>query len=84
MGKKVSYYDSGGRKSEHPPRVCQTWERKSATYCAPQCETIDYDRRSNSNAFTFPTITFYAAMNNNSIHYVNNVRILFERKPIRR
>lgn len=23
----------------------QTWERKSATYCAPQCETLDYDHR---------------------------------------
>lgn len=34
--------NAGGR-GRHP--LHQTWERKSTTYCALQCETIDYDRR---------------------------------------
>lgn len=44
----------GAHKSRHP--LFRTWERKSATYCAPQCETIDYDRRTNSNSLIYVSV----------------------------
>lgn len=46
--------NAGAHKSRHP--LFRTWERKSATYCAPQCETIDYDRRTNSNSLVYVSV----------------------------
>lgn len=54
---------AGGRKSRHP--LHQTWERKSATYCALQCETLDYDRREQN-------VTLYASFYSLLSYYENS------------
>lgn len=53
---------AGGRKSRHP--LFQTWERKSTTYCAPQCETIDYNHRTVSNALVCTNSMLFSGLLN--------------------